>query len=110
VAEQHDLSWHQYGACRGKPTAWWFPPRGSFEETTTQSALALCDICPVRQQCLAWGLAHEWIGIWGGTSERERKKLRRRAGIKLRSLDLDPRSVAPPGPVHEAPDPFEVTA
>jgi len=50
---------------------------------TRESALcklevdALCAICPVRQPCLAYAVADAEIsGIWGGTSERERRKLR----------------------------------
>jgi WhiB family redox-sensing transcriptional regulator len=37
--------------------------------------------CDVRAECLEYALLHdERFGIWGGLSERERRRLRRRAG------------------------------
>jgi WhiB family redox-sensing transcriptional regulator len=35
-----------------------------------------CGNCPVREQCLDYGLMENY-GIWGGTSERERRRIRR---------------------------------
>lgn len=55
-----------------------YPERG--EEVAT--AKAVCATCPVRAECLAAGL-YEKYGIWGGTSERERRKLRRTATTRL---------------------------
>ena len=41
----------------------------------------ICSGCEVRAQCLEYALAHdERFGIWGGLSERERRRLKRRAG------------------------------
>jgi WhiB family redox-sensing transcriptional regulator len=45
--------------------------------TSYAAQKALCDICPVRRNCLDDALAHpELVGCWGGTTEHERRRLR----------------------------------
>lgn len=45
-----------------------------------EAALALCQVCPVRIECLAHALEHdEAYGIWGGKTERQRRAIRHRA-------------------------------
>jgi WhiB family redox-sensing transcriptional regulator len=74
--EEFRPSWHADAACRGRGTAAFFPGRGQNE--TCASAKAICAGCPVRAECLDDALAHgEKVGNWGGTSERERRRLRR---------------------------------
>jgi len=53
-----------------------FPSKGG----STRDAKRICKGCPVREQCLAWALGENMrFGIWGGLSERERRKLERAA-------------------------------
>ncbi len=66
--------WHARAACRGRGPELFFPPSGE----DGLMAKALCARCPVREECLAAG--RKELGIWGGTSERERRK-RRRLGL-----------------------------
>ena len=73
--------WRAWAACRGGNTADWFPERD--EGTSDQAAGLLrarevCAGCTVRADCLDFALAQEakLVGMWGGLSERERKKLR----------------------------------
>jgi WhiB family redox-sensing transcriptional regulator len=55
--------------------ALFFPQRGE----STKAARALCSGCPVRAECLEYALQNrEQFGIWGGTSERERRMLRKK--------------------------------
>lgn len=42
-------------------------------------ARSLCAKCPVRDLCLQYAVEHHEIGIWGGTSETERRELRKDA-------------------------------
>jgi WhiB family redox-sensing transcriptional regulator len=66
-------SWHAQGACRDHPNVEWFPTRGQ----ASAPAKTVCSTCRVRDTCLAAALEHgERFGIWGGTSERERRRLR----------------------------------
>lgn len=68
----HD--WRARGACIGLDPALFFPTQGS----PIQCALAVCGRCPVRLECLAWAIGHgERVGIWGGTTERTRRRVRR---------------------------------
>lgn len=69
--------WHHEAACRAADVdpAWFWPSRGQ----SNDEARAVCARCPVRQRCLDDALSRgEWAdhGIWGGTSERERRRLR----------------------------------
>lgn len=65
-------------ACAGLDPNLMFPERGE----STAEAKAVCAGCLVRAECLEFALV-EVIkhGLWGGTSERERRRLRRERGI-----------------------------
>ena len=65
--------WMERAACRGEEPSVFFPSLGG----TTTTARAICSSCTVRQRCLEYALADPEIsGVWGGTSEGERRKLR----------------------------------
>ena len=67
-------SWRQHAACRGVEPDVFYPV--SDEEADV--AKAICDQCSVRQPCLEWALAErERDGVWGGATERERRRLLR---------------------------------
>lgn len=78
-------AWHEAAACRGKPTDWWLPVGGRGSRPPPE-ALALCRSCAVRAECLAEALTDpQTMGIWGGTTEGERRRIRRRAIAPARS-------------------------
>lgn len=53
-----------------------FPHR--YTRLALNRAKAICARCPVRIPCLNWALAHPWeMGVWGGTTEAERIRMRR---------------------------------
>ncbi|MEL7209317.1 MAG: WhiB family transcriptional regulator [Actinomycetota bacterium] len=70
--------WWERAACRGLDTSLFFPQRGE----STAKAEAVCAGCPVRDDCLWFALgdgtprSSERFGIWGGSSERQRRRLR----------------------------------
>jgi len=67
--------WRAQAACRGQ-TAMFYPPRGQTAEY--MAAVAMCRTCPVREPCLEYALSSvEEFGVWGGTSHRERRNIRR---------------------------------
>ena len=79
------MPWHDEAACQGHPIEWWFPAIGHATAPTTRKAHAICAECPVRTECLEHAvMTPEPHGIWGGTSERERRRLRRTWGIRRR--------------------------
>jgi WhiB family redox-sensing transcriptional regulator len=62
-------AWMADAACREHPEVNFFPGRGRAAE----SAKAVCRACLVREECLAYALEHHLVGVWGGTTERERR-------------------------------------
>lgn len=66
--------WQEYALCREIDPELFFPEKG---EPTAQ-AKQVCMACEVRTNCLEYALDnHERFGIWGGKSERERRKISR---------------------------------
>lgn len=74
MSDLGDMAWYELGECQGVDPDLFFPGRGE----STVEAREICDGCQVREQCLEWALEHaEKFGIWGGMSERERRRIRR---------------------------------
>ncbi|GAA4265343.1 hypothetical protein GCM10022256_09550 [Frondihabitans peucedani] len=74
--EDSQLSWQADSLCAQTDPEAFFPEKGG----STRDAKKICASCDVRAQCLEYALQNdERFGIWGGLSERERRKLRRRA-------------------------------
>ncbi|MGN9762612.1 WhiB family transcriptional regulator [Streptomyces sp. SD31] len=73
--------WRDHAACRHEDPDLFYPIGTSGPMLLqTEQAKAVCRRCSVREQCLRWALdTEQFIGIWGGTSENERRALRRRA-------------------------------
>ena len=74
------MQWREKGRCKGADPAVFYPED---DEDLADEAKAICEICPVREACLEHALmAREKIGVWGGYTARERRRLvrqRRRA-------------------------------
>ena len=72
-----DVSWQHRALCSQTDPEAFFPEKGG----STREAKRICEGCEVRSECLDYALANdERFGIWGGLSERERRKLKRAAG------------------------------
>jgi WhiB family redox-sensing transcriptional regulator len=72
--------WRDHAACRGLDPDLFFPV-GTAGPALDQIGRAkrVCARCPVRARCLEWALnSGQETGVWGGTSEDERRVLRRR--------------------------------
>jgi WhiB family redox-sensing transcriptional regulator len=67
--------WMRDGNCRGYHPATFFPSDG----VGVESARTICGTCPVREACLEYALENRIDhGVWGGCSERERRRIARR--------------------------------
>jgi WhiB family redox-sensing transcriptional regulator len=67
-----NLAWRQHSACRGVDPDIFYP--ATDEEAV--EAKAICAQCPVLEPCLEYALANrERDGIWGGATERERRRI-----------------------------------
>jgi WhiB family redox-sensing transcriptional regulator len=74
AAEVEVRSWVLRANCVGIDAELFFPDRGE----PTRHAKAVCAGCEVRAECLDYALeTGQKFGVWGGTSERERRSLRR---------------------------------
>jgi WhiB family redox-sensing transcriptional regulator len=70
------MGWQERALCAQTDPEAFFPEKGG----STREAKRVCTGCDVRAECLEYALEHdERFGIWGGLSERERRKLKRRA-------------------------------
>jgi WhiB family redox-sensing transcriptional regulator len=67
-----NASWRNRAACRGIDPDIFFP----VTDEDAEPAKAICDVCPVREACLEFALAaREREGVWGGATERERRRI-----------------------------------
>lgn len=69
-----DLGWQERALCAQTDPEQFFPEKGG----STREAKRICGRCEVRAECLDAALANdERYGIWGGSSERERRNIQR---------------------------------
>jgi WhiB family redox-sensing transcriptional regulator len=66
------MVWRELGACRGLDPGLFFPD----EDEEANTAKSVCEQCVVRIVCLEHALAsREKQGVWGGATERERRRI-----------------------------------
>jgi WhiB family transcriptional regulator, redox-sensing transcriptional regulator len=76
ASDDNPLAWQSDSLCAQTDPEAFFPEKGG----STRDAKKICGSCEVRVHCLEYALENdERFGIWGGLSERERRKLRKRA-------------------------------
>ncbi|MFJ5263114.1 WhiB family transcriptional regulator [Streptomyces sp. NPDC088387] len=71
-------NWREHAECRLHDPDLFFPIGTSGPALMqAEQAKAICRDCPVREPCLRCALDEgEAIGVWGGTNETERRRLR----------------------------------
>ena len=70
-----ETDWMTKGNCRQEPSSTFFP----HDSIGVEVAQRICAGCPVKGPCLEYALLnHIFHGIWGGASERERRRIARR--------------------------------
>ena len=78
-----ETGWQSRANCMGVDPDLFFPERGS----STREAKEVCRGCVVRIDCLEYAIANgEKFGIWGGMSERERRRVRRARVLQGREV------------------------
>ncbi|WP_328219586.1 WhiB family transcriptional regulator [Corynebacterium argentoratense] len=69
-----EQEWQEYALCAQTDPEAFFPEKGG----STREAKRICQACSVRDECLEYALLNdERFGIWGGLSERERRRLKK---------------------------------
>jgi WhiB family redox-sensing transcriptional regulator len=75
LALDQPADWRADAACKNVDVEVFF----AIDEPSQQEAVAICETCPVRAECLEHALiAREQYGVWGGVREQDRKRLARR--------------------------------
>lgn len=72
--------WREHALCRGSNVHLFYPEKWDGE--TTARAIEVCQPCPVREHCLTEAIRNREPGIWGGMSERQRRIMQARSGLK----------------------------
>ena len=76
TSSRSDEDWRERALCAQTDPEAFHPEKGG----STREAKKVCQSCEVREECLHWALdTKERYGIWGGLSERERRKLLKKA-------------------------------
>ncbi|MFN8016199.1 MAG: WhiB family transcriptional regulator [Acidimicrobiia bacterium] len=78
--------WQTRANCLGVDPDLFFPERGA----STREAKSVCAGCEVKGECLEYALTNgEKFGIWGGLSERERRRLRRQRALERKAREAE---------------------
>ena len=78
-------SWTEEANCKGADADLFFPERGA----STRTAKAICRACTVQDECLEYAVENsEKFGIWGGLSERERRRVKRQRAAEFDIRDV----------------------
>lgn len=79
--------WRDQALCQSRDPELFFPERSN-STRANKEAKQVCHACEVERECLTYALEADVDGVWGGTSPRERDRLRRelnkgrRAGVR----------------------------
>jgi WhiB family transcriptional regulator, redox-sensing transcriptional regulator len=76
MVDLDERPWAAYAACRSADPEIFF----AGTDTASFEAVKICRSCPVQDQCLAWALDNRVrYGVWGGLTERQRRRATRRS-------------------------------
>jgi WhiB family redox-sensing transcriptional regulator len=54
----------------------WIDPETFFSASLVDAAKAICEPCPLKTQCLEYALENNYEGVWGGTTDDDRKTIK----------------------------------
>ena len=79
-----DTSWASKANCKKKGPTIFYPERDEPSlHRMVREAKAICALCTVQAECLDYALRNEAIGIWGGKTDQERRRIRSQLGIQM---------------------------
>lgn len=79
-----DNLWMANGECAERPPETFFPSDG----VGVDIARRICNTCVEQERCLEYALANRIDhGVWGGASERERRRILRRRRLERESAE-----------------------
>jgi len=82
-----EWEWQEQGSCRDSDPEIFFLDynlRGKAKNKKEQTAISICNACPVKMKCLEHALnTPEIYGVWGGMTEEQRHVIMRKRGIRV---------------------------
>lgn len=72
IIERDNPDWRKKASCANLDPAMFIIERGQ----DVQPALNVCKTCPVKDPCLRYAIDNNEIGIWGGTTGKQRRKMK----------------------------------
>lgn len=94
-AHSRSVRWDLRAACRGTDTSLFFPGERDLE--ASRDAKAICATCEVRDECLEEAIVNREHGIWGGTTERDRRRIRAQRRMQAGGREEQTRVTPPSG-------------
>jgi WhiB family transcriptional regulator, redox-sensing transcriptional regulator len=85
--------WVEQAVCAQTDPEAFFPEKGE----SAREALRVCSVCPVREPCLEEALNDRLKGVWGGTTERARTRIRAERRSAARRTETESTKAEPPG-------------
>lgn len=79
LAQDPATAWMDWAICPETDPWLFFPGNGP----APKAARLLCADCPVIGECLEYALEHDLEGVWGGTTEQERRRIKLASGVEL---------------------------
>jgi WhiB family redox-sensing transcriptional regulator len=81
--------WMEFAACSDADPALFFPDGSSgASNVAVAAAKKICEGCDVRLDCLEYALSNGLnVGVWGATSEGDRRKIRRQRALARRKAE-----------------------
>ena len=86
VCRGMEITWMQNGTCNEKSADTFFPGDG----VGVEKAKKICQACPVKDTCLEYALKNRVDhGVWGGTSERQRRRILRARKVEAQKIGVE---------------------
>lgn len=73
IVERDDPQWRQHARCKSSNPSLFILKRGE----DVRPALAVCSVCPVKDPCLRYAIDNNEAGVWGGTTGKQRRRMKR---------------------------------
>lgn len=76
--------------CKDVDTEIFYPDaydKSQYTPSAMKMMRELCSTCPFKEPCLMWALKYEGHGVWAGTTEYDRRRLRKQYGVQFTTAE-----------------------
>lgn len=83
------FDWAERAACKGQSLDMFFDANGGWNSKEDLAIRQFCYRCPVRLDCLEYAVANNCVGVWGGTTDNQRRVHSYRLAAQLDPTETD---------------------